>query len=298
MWLDRPDQWDKLVAHLERAGEFGLDTETYGQPDKTSPQHRARVHCWSVGLLTETRHPRGYRRAVGRVLPRAALEHVGIQRILGNRAIRKWAHNAPHDRHALENEGVEISGLAGSFVDGLEDSLQYLRVVAPGRRDYGLKAAEEWALGYPARPSFLDMVSYMSRVVNAKRIRERACICGESPCRARSTSEFVDEQGCWRTHTRVSWLRFVPMERRVPARYEVTDFVPGAALEPIVWTATKDKPTPPSWWKGQPIDRLTEWWAYSLADAVRGIELVDWIRSTKLPKVVYPWVSSQVSSLA
>lgn len=281
MWLDRPDQWEKLAEHLRKAGEFGIDTETYGQPDKTSPQHRARIHCWSVGILTDTRSPRGFRRAVGRVLPRAALGHRSIRDVLAT--ARCWAHNAPHDRHALANEGVDVPLL--------EDSLQYLRVACPGRPDYGLKAAEHWALGYGPRPAFLDMVSYVSRVVNARRVRERGCICGSDPCRARSTSDWLDADGVWRPHTRVSWLRFVPVERPVPARYSVTDFVPGANLAPLTWAPTKDKPTPPGWWQGKPIDRLSAWWDYSLADAVRGIELVDWIRGLKPAKLVYPWKS-------
>lgn len=285
MWLERPDQWEKLAAHCRRAGEFGLDTETYGQPDKTSPQHRARVHCWSVGLLTDTRSPRGYRRAVGRVLPKAALAHPAWVALLRDAGVTKYAHNSPHDRHALENEGVEVRGL--------EDSLQWLRVACPGRTGYssgyGLKDAEGWALGYPSRPSFLDVVSYSARVVHARRIRERGCCCGANPCRARSTSDYLDDTGVWRPHTRVQWLRFTPLERREPARYEVTDFVPGATLEPIVWEPKKDKTTPPSWWKGVPIPRLEAFWEYSAADAIRGIELVDWIRGLKPQKVVYPW---------
>ncbi len=281
MWLERPDQWDKLVAHLRKAGEFGIDTETYGQPDKTSPQHRARVHCWSVGLLTDTHSPRGYRRAVGRVLPHAALFHPGVRELLRDFTVRKWAHNAPHDRHSLENEGVEVCGL--------DDSLQYLRVACPGRTGYGLKEAEGWALGYPARPSFLDVVSYKKSVRHAKRRRERGCICGAVPCRARSDSDFLDTDGVWRDHTRVSWSVFVPELRQVPGRYAVTDFRPGAQLEPIIWEPTKNKPTPPGWWQGKPLDRMEQWWAYSVADAVRGMELVDFIRNLKPAKVTYPW---------
>jgi hypothetical protein len=287
MYLERPDQWDKLAEHLRNAGEFGFDTETYGQPDKTSPQHRARVHCWSVGVLTGAPGPRGYRRAVGRVLPAAALTHPSMRLVMGDAAIRKWAHNAPHDRHATENEGVEVRGL--------EDSLQYLRVACPGRRDYGLKAAEQWALGYESRPTFMDMVSYVSRVVNARRVRERGCVCGAQPCRARSTADWLDTDGVWRDHTRVQWLRFVPVERDVPARYDVTAFVPGAPLAPLVWVKTKDKPTPPVWWHGVPLDRWTEWLKYSLADAVRGIELVDWVRGLKPARLVYPWMKLQAA---
>src|SRR5690606_26186619 len=106
-------------------------------------------------------------------LPRAALDHPGLRAVLADVRVRKWAHNAPHDRHALENEGVEVRGL--------EDSLQWARVAVPGMggagRDYGLKAMERWALGYPDRPTFLDMVSYDQVVVNARRRRERGCIC-------------------------------------------------------------------------------------------------------------------------
>jgi hypothetical protein len=268
MWLERPEQWDKLAEHLTKAGEFGFDTETYGQPDRASPQHRARIHCWSVGLLTDVKSPRGFRRAMGRVLPVRALFHPSLRRVLADGSIRKWAHNAPHDRHATENEGVEIRGL--------EDSLQWFRVACPGRKDYGLKDIERWALGYPARPSFLEMVSYQARVVCSRRIRERGCICGAVPCRARSTSEWMDHDGVWRPHLRVSWLRLVPESRFVPARYDVRDFVPGATLEPLAWN-------------GQVLDRLAAWWDYSLADAVRGIEAVDWLRNQKPARLEYPW---------
>ena len=60
-----------------------------------------------------------------------------------------------------------------------------------------------------------------------------------------------------------------------------------------MWEPKKDKTQPPSWWKGQPIDRLQAWWDYSLADAVRGIELVDWIRNQKPARIVYPWTPHQ-----
>lgn len=288
MWLERPDQWEKLAEHLRNAGEFGIDTETYGQPDKTSPQHRARVHCWSVGLLSGPTGPRGYRRAVGRVLPTAAFACPALAAVLADGGIRKWAHNAPHDRHSITNEGVEIRGL--------EDSLQYLRVACPGRTEYGLKAAEHWALGYGPRPGFLDVVSYRATVVTARRRREKGCVCGANPCRARSTSDWLDSDGTWRPHERVSWSVFTPVSRQVPARYLVPDFVPGAALAPLTWEPTRDKPTPPGWWQGKPIDRLQAWWEYSLADAVRGMELVDWMRGLKPVKVVYPWMDSTISS--
>lgn len=276
MWLDQPEQWKRLAEALRKAGEFGIDTETYGQPDKTSPQHRARIHCWSVGVLGATRSARGYRHAAGRVLPVAALSSPELAAVLADPAIRKWAHNAPHDRHALNNEGVVIRGL--------EDSLQWLRVALPGMagsgRDYGLKSWEQWALGYSPRPDFWDMLGYDFEVVTARRKQHRGCICGAVPCRAKSTSDWFDaQQGWWRLHTRVSWKTFTPI-RRTERRYlEVPQFVPGAQLPPLVWG-------------GQVLDRLEEWWKYSAADAIRGMEGVDWLRNQKQKALVYPWSQS------
>lgn len=272
MWLDKPEQWSKLAEALRRAGEFGLDTETYGQPDGTSPQHRARVHCWSVGVLGTATSPRGFRRAGGRVLPRAALDHPELRAVLADGRVRKWAHNAPHDRHALNNEGVEVVGL--------EDSLQWLRVAVPGMRDYGLKGAEQWALGYGPRPAFRDMMTYQAPVVTAKRHRERGCVCGRTPCHARQTAEWFDPVlGWWRHHTRVEWSVFSPKTKFETRWLEVPQFVPGAVLPPLVW-------------QGRELNRLAAWWEYSLADAVRGIELVDWCRNVRPRKLEYPWMPS------
>lgn len=282
-WVDNPADWDKLAERLRAAGEFGFDTETYGQPDKTSPQYRARIHCWSVGVLTDQCSPRGFRRAVGRVLPINAFLHPSLCRVFGDPSIRKWAHNAPHDRHAAENEGVEVRGL--------EDSLQWFRVACPGRKDYGLKDIERWALGYGPRPEFLDLVSHDALVVHARRRTDRGCICGRSPCHYPQTSEWLDDDGVWRNHWRVQWRVFTPESRLVPSRYQVTDFVPGALLAPMEWKPSKKKPDPPGWWKGQPLDRLAEWWNYSLADAVRGIEAVDFLRNQKPAQIQYPWIS-------
>lgn len=264
-WVDDPVKWDRLAAKLLAAGEAGIDTETYGQPDGQSPQHRAKVHCWSLGLLTDQRSPRGYRKAVGVVLPRRALDHTPLREALAS--VKLWAHNAPHDQHSLANEGVALE---------IEDTLQWLRVAVPGRRDYGLKDAEQWALGYPPRPGFLDMVKYTGTETKARRRKERGCICGEKPCRARSTSDWLRDDGVWMPHLRVEWKVFTPVVREVERRYEVTDFVPGVRLSPLDWN-------------GRQLDRLEEWWAYSLADAVRGIELVDWLRNRRQVVPPYPW---------
>lgn len=263
MWLDKPEQWDRLADALVRAGEFGIDTETYGQPDRTSPQHRARVHCWSVGLLTSRRSPRGYRIGTGVVLPHAALASAALRDVLRSRSVRLWAHNAPHDYHALTNEGVEVVGL--------EDSLQWARVAVPGMGDYGLKGMEQWALGKPVRPTFLQMVTHPVEVTRTTFRKEKRCVCGKVPCRARATSEWWEQTlGWFRPHERQEVSLPTEHSRVVDQRWAVTDFVPGH-------------------------ERWEQWLAYSLADAVSGIELVDWLRNRRNPVRRYPWVSSTVS---
>jgi hypothetical protein len=268
MWLDTPAQWDRLAEALIKAGEFGLDTETYGQPDKTSPQHRARIHCWSVGVLTPRKSPRGHRVAVGRVLPVEALFHPTLRAVLEDPAVKKWAHNAPHDRHSLNNHGI--------MVRSMEDTLQWLRVAMPGMGDYGLKGAERWALGLPPRPEFWDMMRYEAPVVKAHRRRERGCICGASPCRKPQRSEWLGDDGVWRPHLRVKWKVFTPETKLVTMYLEVPNFYPGATLPPLPW-------------QGKLLDRWEQWLLYSASDAVHGIELVDWLRNQRPKQLEYPW---------
>lgn len=264
MWIDDPAKWPVLADRLRAAGEFGIDTETYGQPDKTSPQHRAKVHCWSVGLLTNQRSPRGYSKAVGVVLPAAALECAELLAVLADPSVRKWAHNAPHDYHSLRNMGVGI--------EGLEDTLQWARVALPGMLDYGLKGMERWALGKPERDTFLQVVTHPVEVVRVTTRKERRCVCGKVPCRARSTSEWWDQKlGWFRLHEREDVVIPTEHKRMVDVRWDVTDFVPGH-------------------------ERWLQWLAYSLADAVSGIEIVSYLRSRKPAKVRYPWNSPSSSA--
>lgn len=254
MWLSDPAKWPLLADKLLAAGEAGIDSETYAQPDKTSPAHRARVHCWSLGLLTARRNPRGYRHAVGVSLPWEAINSPKLREAL--LTIKLWAHNAPHDYHSFANMGLTLS---------IEDTLQWLRVTCPGRKDYGLKDAEGWALGLPSRPSFLDLVKHDVDHVRARSKKHRGCICGKTPCRAKEVSDWWDaERGWWRPHTRVEWRVFTPVHSMVEERWDVTEFNPAH-------------------------ERWLKWVDYMEADAVHGIELVDWLRNRRQQKVVYPW---------
>jgi 3'-5' exonuclease len=268
-WLAQPEQWTKLGQRLQTIGEFALDTETYGQPDKTSPQHRARVHCWSVGVLTQQRHPRGYNIATGVVLPAAALDDAAIRSALANPAVRKWAHNAPHDYHSIMNMGVEVNGL--------EDTLQWSRVAVPGMSQYNLKAMSQWALGKPARPVFKEVTGYQTVVRRSTWRKDKTCVCGKKPCRAKSSSDWFDPKlGWWRNHERLETAVETVHEREITAYYEVPQFIPGADLQPLVW-------------HGQTIDRMVAWESYSLEDALDGIELVSWLRGRPTRSVTSPW---------
>jgi hypothetical protein len=158
----------------------------------------------------------------------------------------------------------------------MEDSLQWFRAAVPGMRQYGLKEVERWALGYGPRPEFWDMMTYEFDVVTARGKNHRACICGAMPCKAKRTSDWLADDGVWRPHIRVGWRTFTPQHRLEKRRLEVPQFVPGAVLPPLVWG-------------GQVLDRLAAWWDYSKADAVRGMEAVDWLRNQKRKALVYPW---------
>lgn len=272
-YLDNPDKWPTLANKLITAGEFGYDTETYNQPNKASPQHRAKIHCWSVGWLTSEQTNRGYRKAVGVVLPRVALDDPYIRAVFADHSIAKWAHNAPHDIHATRNEGIEINNC--------QDSLQWFRVAIPGLsnfggKNYGLKSVEQWALGYPSRPDFSDMITYEAMVTSYKTNKVKGCVCGSSPCHQRSTKQFIDDMGNWVYHTRELKEKITEIEKVKEFKYDVTDFNPTANLQSLIW-------------HGKSYNRWEEWLKYSLADAVHGIEAVDWLRNKDKPVIKYPW---------
>lgn len=260
MWLDRPEQWDRLAGKLLAAGEAGIDSETYNQPHKTSPQHRARVHCWSIGVLGPTQNPRGYRQGHGVALPVSALTHYKLREALQQIAL--YAHNAPHDIHSFANEGLVLD---------ITDTLQWSRVAVPGKPGYGIKShgatqgLEAWALGKPDRADFLTMVKYQATEVVTKRKTIKRCVCGAEPCRKRGASEWFDDAlGWFRPHERQETVVETQTERQVERRYEITEFVPGH----------------PRW---------DAWVAYAVADAVSGIEIVDWLRNLRVRDTSYPW---------
>lgn len=130
---------------------------------------------------------------------------------------------------------------------------------------YGLKEMEQWALGKPARETFLQVVTRPVEVVRTTYRKERACVCGKKPCRARASSEWFDDKlGWFRHHDREEVQVATEHRRMVDQRWDVTEFVPGH-------------------------ERWDRWLAYSLADAVSGIEIVDWLRNKRYQDRRYPW---------
>lgn len=262
-WLDKPEQWDRLADKLIAKGEAGIDSETHNQPNKTSPQHRTKIHCWSIAILGPVVHPRGFHVAHGVALPREAFESVRLREAL--RTIKLWAHNALHDQHSFSNEGLDLD---------IEDTLQWARVAVPGKGDYGLKShgefkigMEQWALGKPRREDFLTLIKYDAEETSIKLKKEKSCVCGAKPCRSRQTSEWWDQDKGWfAKHERIEVVTEVPVTKVVHKRYEVPDFVP----------------THPRW---------PQWLDYVVADAVSGIEIVDWLRNIKAVSRPYPWRS-------
>ncbi len=137
-WLDDPGAWARAAAVVRAsaaAGDpVGWDSETFGHViTETTAPHRARVHVWSLGVLTATRHPRGHRVASGAVFPAEAMLSGPLREALEDPAVVKVAWNAPHDVHAAANHGVTVRGAV--------DGLTRLKVMRPDLPRHGLKTA-------------------------------------------------------------------------------------------------------------------------------------------------------------
>lgn len=167
-YLATPAEWDWAAEAVTRAGLCGGDSETYGHNVREStPTHRARVHVWSLALLSPTRHPRGHRVAVGVVLPVAALTHPPLVRVLEDPGIVKVFHNAAHDLHSIANHGVRVAGW--------RCSLARARVMFPAERSWGLKELARTWLG--REMATFESVLQVPRLVPVV-VRRRLCVCG------------------------------------------------------------------------------------------------------------------------
>lgn len=168
-YLAHPADWSWCGVRLLNSEEVcGLDTETVGcNPDSDTAVGTARVVVFSVAIPEGELHPRGYRLADGFVLPPQALEDKHIREWLESPK-KKVAHNGRYDRHALKNEDINVQGLV--------DTLDIYRTIAPGRERYGVKALVPDFLGCETYGDFRVIFSDEIRRRSEKTIKYKVCV--------------------------------------------------------------------------------------------------------------------------
>lgn len=198
-WLDTEKEWDELVRILEKKRIFGLDSEFVGVDFKAGDScvNKAEIHVWSVGVLTDQLHPRGYRVAKGAVLSRRALQYDPIRKLLEDPAILKPAHNSNVDVHAFYNAGVDVQGII--------NTLGLARWMFPGRKTFNLDDLGTDYLGVGKTESFDDLFRRPNMITVIKEKIVKVCDCGVEGCRKRkghnkteiTVQEEVDKQQGW-----------------------------------------------------------------------------------------------------
>lgn len=181
VYLDKPEQWADFAGRLRKARVFGIDSEFWGTDlRKESTVGTARVHVWSVAIRRQRRTPRGFHDCYGFVLPAAALEHPELRAVLEDPSVRKAAHNANVDIHALANAGVSLRGVI--------NTLPLARWTWPGLGVFDLKTLMMTKLGRAPVCEYLDVVSDEREItVTKERTRKvTTCSCGVAGCRLRN----------------------------------------------------------------------------------------------------------------
>lgn len=257
-YLTTTEEWDKLVRAIERRGVIGLDTEFYGlNIKKESTVLRAKIHVWSIAIRSNVFDARGYTKAVGFVLPVAALQHAGIRRILESKSILKAVHNQPVDSHALHNHGIQLRGAL--------NTLNLARWIWPEMNKvpgYTLKSLMVTKLGREPICTFKELVSYVyyEPVAKFKQVRHNEYSCGRKSCRKRNchSKRVVSET--------VEYIR----EYKRKSEYPLESIVPGHERFPLL------------------ID-------YSAEDAVAALELLELALRTEDPApYLYPDVHGNI----
>lgn len=208
--------WDLVARALLAAPLAGLDTEFHGvEFGKQSCAGNALVHVWSVALPTGQKSPRGYTRALSRVLPSQALNHPGLRAWLTSADHAKVAHNMNVDVHAIENT-------SGMLVAGVQDSLALARWRWPDRvaggGGYDLKTLARDVLGRRPVGEFDELFSRPRVVTRTRTVRGSDCACAVPGCRLR-------RQG----HEKTKWERCeeYPVELKTTEMIPLPEIVPG-----------------------------------------------------------------------
>lgn len=205
----------KIAGAIRRAGVCGLDTEFWNcDPTKGSVYGPGRVHIWSLATFAPgpVLHARGYRRAVGCVLPASALEHPGLREALERADVVKAVHNLPVDAHALANHGVTLRGA----VNTLNAARWFWPELVPssGGPGFGLKALKQCLLGKPAGPSFEQVFTVQVERWKEKTKKVRLCSCGTPGCKLRKGHTRYDHVETWHESYLEDYL--TPLETVVP----------------------------------------------------------------------------------
>lgn len=214
VYLDAPEQWNKLVKQIRKRGVMGLDTEFYGLDiRKESCVRRAKIHVWSVALRSNVFDARGYTAAAGFVLPASALLHTGLRGVLEDKSITKAVHNQPVDAHALFNHGIELRG-------GI-NTLNLARWCWPEMNKvpgYTLKSLMVTKLGRDIICTFKDLLSYtkFEPYVTYKKVKRNVYSCGISGCRKRNHHTKIVETDTIETVREKKLKEMYPLESIVP----------------------------------------------------------------------------------
>lgn len=265
-YLDSPDAWDVLADIIRAAGVCGLDTEFYGlDVRKESCVARAKVHVWSIAVRTVKRSPLGFHKAVGWVLPAAALHHPAIAEVLANGLIKKCVHNQPVDDHAIHNHGVRLAGCI--------NTLDYVRWKWPWlvtQGGFGLKNLMMVKLRRAPVCEYIDVVNDVRQIEvrKTKRVSQAVCECGNVGCRKRKEERLLvaDFRGEPRliTHGKSKVEQIIevvetkdekfkhPLESIVPGhprwellvKYAAEDAVAALEIEELAWRERDPAPYP------------------------------------------------------
>ncbi len=184
-WAENPSDWGEVRREVYAAGACGFDTEYHGIDVRTQSPLLAKVHVWSLAILTNELHPRGYRKAKGWTLPVSALHH--FESLLTG-DVKKIAHNAPVDIHS-------VYGTTGWAPENVWDSLSFARWMWPElkvRGGFGLKALMPEKLGRAPLGAFTDLFSRPTYKTKTRKVK-LPCTCGADGCRKRSAGHVRGE---------------------------------------------------------------------------------------------------------
>lgn len=263
-YLGTEKEWAELARYLteDYAGPLGLDSEFEGVnfAEGDSCVNKADITVWSIACLSDILEPRGFFRAKGAVLPRAALQYPQLVKLLES-SRTKVLHNSNVDVHAFFNAGVDL--------DGVVNSLSLARWMLPARLTYNLDDLGVDVLGHGKTESFNDLFRLPNIIQVEKTKKVRRCSCQADGCRLRK-ARYIPELDCFVEHN-----KYETTEVEVVDKQDGWKFI-------SQYEVIREGPSHPLW------DRYI---AYAQRDAVLAVELYDYLCRLKTLTEV-PWYES------